>query len=257
MKAVILAGGLGTRLSEETHLKPKPMVEVGQRPILWHIMKYFSCFGVNEFIICLGYKGYIIKEYFSNIVLHNSDVTFDIESGEMELHDNRSEPWKVTLVDTGEKTLTGGRLKKASKYFQEETEIFFTYGDGLTNVNISKLYDFHQSHKRKATVTAVRPPGRFGSLEISQEKQVTKFLEKPLGDGGYINGGFFVLSTDVLEYINDDMVSWENYPMNKLVSEKQLAAYKHDGFWHPMDTARDMHLLNDLWQNDKAPWKLW
>jgi len=255
MKAVILAGGLGTRISEETQLKPKPMIEIGGKPILWHIMKIYSSFGVNEFVICLGYKGYLIKEYFANYYLHMSDVTFDMAGNNMEIHQNSAEPWRVTLVDTGEKTMTGGRLKRVAHYLGDE-DFCFTYGDGVGNVNIGKLIAFHAKHRKLATVTAVQPPGRYGALAL-ENKSVLGFLEKPQGDGGWINGGFFVLSPKVLDYIAEDATSWEIEPMRRLAAEGNLQAYLHKGFWQPMDTLREKTHLEELWTSGKAPWKTW
>ncbi len=256
MKAVILAGGLGTRISEETHLKPKPMIEIGGKPILWHIMKLYSAHGVNEFVICCGYKGYIIKEYFANYFLHMSDVTFDMSHNSMEVHEQKVEPWKVTLVDTGEDTLTGGRLKRVRDYIKQEESFCFTYGDGVSDVDISALISFHKAHGKLATITAVQPPGRYGALEM-QGGLVERFTEKPRGDGGMINGGFFVLSPQVLDNIDGDQSSWEGDPLTNLASEGQLMAYEHDGFWQPMDTLRDKNNLEELWQSGKAPWKKW
>lgn len=256
MIAVILAGGLGTRISEETHLKPKPMIEVGGKPILWHIMKLYSSHGVNDFIICCGYKGYIIKEYFANYFLHMSDVTFDMQSNTMEVHRQKAEPWKVTLVDTGETSMTGGRLKRVSEYLKNEDAFCFTYGDGLANINISEEIKFHKAHGKLATVAAVQPPGRYGALSLADEL-VTGFTEKPRGDGGLINGGFFVLSPKVLPLIEDDCSSWEGEPLQQLAHDNQLVAWKHSGFWHAMDTLRDKNYLEDLWQTNKAPWCLW
>jgi glucose-1-phosphate cytidylyltransferase len=256
MKAVILAGGLGTRISEETHLKPKPMVEIGGRPILWHIMKMYSAAGVNDFVICCGYRGYIIKEFFANYFLHTSDVTFDMSDNSMQLHHRSAEPWRVTLVDTGESALTGGRLKRVSQYLINDKEFCFTYGDGLADLNISELIKFHKKHGKLATVTAVSPPGRYGAVEI-EHGAVKSFIEKPRGDGGLINGGFFVLSPKVIDYISGDKTSWENGPLAKLVSLKQLMAFEHRGFWQPMDTLRDKHHLEELWMSGKAPWKCW
>jgi glucose-1-phosphate cytidylyltransferase len=256
MKAVILAGGLGTRISEETHLKPKPMIEIGGKPILWHIMKIYSYHGVNDFIICCGYKGYIIKEYFANYFLHMSDVTFDISRNSMQVHQQNAEPWKVTLVDTGESTMTGGRLKRIERYLEGQREFCFTYGDGVANVNISDLIAFHRKQKVKATLTATFPPGRFGAFEM-QGSKVKSFQEKPNGDGGMINGGFFVLSPSVLDLIDGDDCVWERGPLESLSRNGELAAYKHEGFWQPMDTLRDKALLEDLWQSGTAPWKLW
>ena len=256
MKAVILAGGLGTRLSEETDLKPKPMVEIGGKPILWHIMKMYSSHGVHDFIICCGYKGYVIKEYFKNYYLHQSDVTFDMSSNTMEVHHERAEPWKVTLLDTGDDSMTGGRLKQVEKYIKDEDEFFFTYGDGVSDVNLTETLNFHHSHNKLATLTAVYPPGRFGALDVSDGK-VKQFKEKPKGDGALINGGFFVLSPKVLQYINDDKTIWEQYPLNQLASDGELMAYEHNGFWQTMDTLRDKHYLEELWSSNNAPWKSW
>lgn len=255
MKVVILAGGLGTRLSEETHLKPKPMIEIGGKPVLWHIMKIYSTHGINDFIICCGYLGYQIKEYFANYFLHMSDVTFDMASNHMEVHQNNVEPWRVTLVDTGDDTMTGGRLKRVKSYLDAE-DFCLTYGDGVGNVNIPELIAHHRKQGLLATVTAVQPPGRFGSLNITQGK-VTGFVEKPHGDGGWINGGFFVLSPKVIDYIEGDRTFWEREPMEKLAREKNLSAYMHTGFWHPMDTLRDKNYLEKLWASGKAPWKIW
>lgn len=256
MKAVILAGGLGTRISEETHLKPKPMVEIGGKPILWHIMKLYSAHGVNDFVICCGYKGYVIKEYFANYFLHMSDVTFDMTTNQMEVHAKNAEPWRVTQVDTGEQTLTGGRLKRVAAFVQNESEFCFTYGDGLSDVDISQSIAFHRQHGKLATVTAVQPPGRYGALELSAN-QVTGFIEKPRGDGGLINGGFFVLSPKVLDMIADDQTSWEGEPLTQLANMGQMMAFEHKGFWQPMDTLRDKTHLEELWQSGQAPWKLW
>jgi glucose-1-phosphate cytidylyltransferase len=256
MKAVILAGGLGTRLSEETVLKPKPMVEIGDKPILWHIMKSYSAHGVNEFVICCGYKGYIIKEYFANYFLHTSDVTFNMKNNEMEVHTRNAEPWKVTLVSTGDDTLTGGRLKRVRQYVNDEESFCFTYGDGISDVNISELIEFHKNHGMLATLTATQPPGRFGALDLDGNK-INSFQEKPQGDGAWINGGFFVLSPTVIDYIENDQTSWEKQPMEKLAQEGQLLAYFHHGFWQPMDTLRDKVHLEELWQSGKAPWKNW
>lgn len=256
MKAVILAGGFGTRISEETHLKPKPMIEIGGKPILWHIMKIYSHYGINEFIICCGYKGYVIKEYFANYFLHMSDVTFNMESNEMEVHAMKSEPWKVTLVDTGEETMTGGRLKRVAPYITEDT-FCFTYGDGLADVNISDLIAFHESQNTLSTLLATHPPGRFGALEINQSQKVSAFQEKPKGDGGMINGGFFVLSKKVLDFIGDDSTIWEHAPLEHLAATGELSAYKHHGFWQPMDTLRDKTHLESLWSSGNAPWKKW
>ncbi|KAB0577387.1 MULTISPECIES: glucose-1-phosphate cytidylyltransferase [Ideonella] len=255
MKAVILAGGAGTRLSEETSVRPKPMVEIGGLPILWHILKVYSSFGVNDFIICCGYKGYVIKEYFSNYFLHMSDVTFDMSNGSMQVHDHKAEPWKVTLVNTGENTLTGGRLRRVRPFLGDE-DFCFTYGDGLADLDIGALIRFHQAHGREATMTAVRPPGRFGSVELLGDA-VNRFVEKPLGDGGWINGGFFVLKPRVIDLIAHDMVTWESTPLETLAAADQLRAFKHDGFWQPMDTLRDKHQLESLWSSGQAPWKFW
>lgn len=256
LKAVILAGGLGTRISEETSLKPKPMVEIGGKPILWHIMKIYSFYGINDFIVCCGYKGYVIKEYFANYFLHMSDVTFDMEHNKMEVHQQNAEPWKVTLVDTGENTMTGGRLKRIKDYVKDEEAFCLTYGDGVSDVNIGELIAFHYSQDVKATLTATMSPGRFGALDFSGDK-VNSFREKPIGDGAMINGGFFVLSPEVIDYIGDDQVVWERGPLEKLAKEGELAAYQHMGFWQPMDTLRDRVYLEELWQADRAPWKLW
>ena len=256
MKAVILAGGLGTRISEETHLKPKPMIDIGGKPILWHILKMYSAHGVNDFIICCGYKGYLIKEYFANYFLHMSDVTFDMANNRMEVHEQKAEPWRVTLIDTGENTMTGGRLKRAAKYLENEEAFCFTYGDGVADVDIAASIAFHKAHGKMATVTAVLPPGRFGSLERDGD-MVRGFIEKPRGEGGWINGGFFVLSPKVIDYIEEDNTSWEQAPMAALATQNQLRAFEHFGFWQPMDTLREKVLLEDLWQSGKAPWKQW
>ncbi len=256
MKAVILAGGYGTRLSEETRIKPKPMVEIGDRPILWHIMKFYSAYGVNEFIICCGYKGYIIKEYFANYFLHMSDVTFDMQSNHMEVHQKHAEPWKVTLVDTGQDTLTGGRLKRVRNYVGDET-FCFTYGDGLSNVDIGQLISYHQQKGLWVTVTAVQPTGRYGALNIDPEGKVINFQEKPQGDGGWVNGGYFVLEPQVFDLIEGDMTSWEEELLQEIASKNQLAAYIHNGFWQAMDTLRDKNKLEELWFSGKAPWKVW
>jgi glucose-1-phosphate cytidylyltransferase len=255
MKAVILAGGLGTRISEETHLKPKPMIEIGGMPILWHILKSYSAYNINDFVICCGYKGYIIKEYFANYFLHMSDVTFDIANNTMQVHKKSAEPWTVTLVDTGIDTMTGGRLKKIQKYVEDDT-FCFTYGDGLSNVNINKLINFHKKNNTKATVTAVQPPGRFGTLNISENK-ITNFKEKPAGDGNWINGGFFVLEPSVFDYIQNDSTLWEREPLENLAKENHLSAFRHSGFWQPLDTLRDKNYLDDLWTSNNAPWKIW
>lgn len=256
MKAVILAGGLGTRLSEETSLRPKPMVEIGGKPILWHIMKMYSHYGINDFIICCGYKGYVIKEYFANYFLHMSDVTFDMQHNEMHVHEKRAEPWKVTLIDTGDESMTGGRLGRVADYVKYDEAFCFTYGDGVSDVDIGKLIEFHRQHGKEATLTATYPPGRFGALDI-QNKQIKRFMEKPKGDGGMINGGFFVLSPSVLSLIKDDKTTWEQEPLMSLAERGELMAFEHTGFWQPMDTLRDKHLLEELWAAEKAPWKKW
>ncbi|MDO9318896.1 MAG: glucose-1-phosphate cytidylyltransferase [Gammaproteobacteria bacterium] len=256
MKAVILAGGLGTRISEETHLKPKPMIEIGGKPILWHIMKMYSAHGVNEFVVCCGYKGYVIKEYFANYFLHMSDVTIDMADNRMEVHNQKAEPWKVTLVDTGDATLTGGRLKRVARYIEKEEAFCFTYGDGVSDVDISAAIKFHQGHGKLATVTAVQPPGRYGALERIGN-QVTNFVEKPRGDGGLINGGFFVLSPECLSLIEGDQTSWEGEPLTQLARMQQMMAFEHQGFWQPMDTLRDKNYLEELWIGGEAPWKIW
>ena len=255
MKAVILAGGYGTRISEETSNKPKPMIEIGNKPILWHILKIYSQYGINEFIICCGYKGYVIKEYFANYFLHTCDVTFDMKDNSMDIHSKHTEPWKITLVDTGENTMTGGRLKRVAEHIGDQT-FCFTYGDGVADVNIHKLIEFHKSKKRKATLTAVNPPGRFGSLEFERGK-VLSFKEKPKGDGSLINGGFFVLEPEVLDLIDGDECTWEDYPLRILAESNDLSAYFHDGFWQPMDMLRDKNYLENLWKTKKAPWKIW
>ena len=257
MKAVILAGGLGTRLSEETTSKPKPMVEIGGMPILWHIMKTYSSHGVNEFIICCGYKGYVIKEYFANYFLHMSDITFNMKDNSFDVHQNNAEPWTVTLVDTGLETLTGGRLKRVQEYIKDEESFCFTYGDGLSNVNISALISYHKKFGKEATLTAVRPQARFGAIKINSDGLIDHFQEKPDGVGSWINGGFFVLSPKVIERIEGDQTSWEGPPLSELASDGELAAFQHDGFWQPMDTLREKILLNNLWNEDKAPWKTW
>jgi glucose-1-phosphate cytidylyltransferase len=255
MRAVILAGGLGTRISEETHLKPKPMIEIGGKPILWHIMKIYCAHGINDFVICCGYKGYLIKEYFANYFLHTSDVTFDVANNRMQVHQASAEPWRVTLVDTGETTQTGGRLKRVASYIAGE-DFCFTYGDGVANVDVRGAIKFHQSNGTLATVTCVQPPGRFGALDLAQGK-IVGFKEKPHGDGGYINGGFFVLSPKVIDYIDNDNTKWEFEPLERLAREGQLSAYQHDGFWQPMDTLRDRLALEELWASGNAPWKIW
>ena len=255
MKAVILAGGFGTRISEESHLRPKPMIEIGGKPILWHIMKIYSHYGINDFVICLGYKGYMIKEYFANYFLHMSDVTFDMSSNQMHVHHKSAEPWKVTLVNTGESSMTGGRLRRVREYLDDE-DFCFTYGDGVADIDIGKLVEFHRTHGKLATVTAIQPPGRYGALAMDGDA-VLGFQEKPKGDGGWINGGFFVLSPKVLDYIDSDDSTWEQEPLITLAEQGQLLAYKHEGFWQAMDTLREKNLLEDLWQSKTAPWKVW
>ena len=256
MKAVILAGGLGTRISEETHLKPKPMIEIGGKPILWHVMKIYSSHGINDFIICCGFKGYVIKEYFANYFLHMSDVTFDMSNNKMKVHQQNAEPWTVTLVDTGEDTQTGGRLKRVAYYLKNEKAFCFTYGDGLANIDITKLIKFHESHGKLATVTAVQPPGRYGALNRDNDL-VTGFVEKPKGDGGWINGGFFVLSPECMNYIDSDNTAWEQKPLKNIAIKGELIAYEHKDFWQPMDTLREKNLLEELWESGNAPWKTW
>lgn len=256
MKAVILAGGLGTRLSEETAVRPKPMVEIGGKPILWHIMKMYSAHGINDFIICCGYKGYVIKEYFANYFLHMSDVTFDMRENEMQVHHKRAEPWNVTLVDTGDASMTGGRLKRVADYVKDDEAFLFTYGDGVADVDIKASIDFHKSHGKLATLTATFPPGRFGALDI-KNKQIRSFKEKPKGDGAMINGGFFVLSPKVIDLIENDATTWEQEPLNTLAAQGELMAFEHPGFWQPMDTLRDKHYLESLWESGKAPWNIW
>jgi glucose-1-phosphate cytidylyltransferase len=256
MKAVILAGGLGTRISEETHLKPKPLIDIGGRPILWHIMKRYSAYGVNDFVICCGYKGYLIKEYFANYFLHMSDVTFDMANNRMEVHQQKAESWKVTLIDTGDSTQTGGRLKRVADYIKNEKSFCFTYGDGVSNVDICESIKFHHRHGKLVTVTAVSPPGRYGAIERDGDK-VKGFIEKPRGDGGVINGGFFVLSPKALEFIDGDQTSWEGEPMSRLANIGQMMAFEHKGFWQPMDTLREKKLLEKLWESGEAPWKNW
>jgi len=255
MKAVILAGGMGTRISEESQTKPKPMIEIGGKPILWHILKIYSHHGINNFVICCGYKGYMIKEYFANYFLHNSDVTFDLKSNSVKIHQNKSEPWNITLVDTGEQTLTGGRLKRVSKYIGNE-DFCFTYGDGLSDLNLNELISFHKKKGALATLAGVQPPGRFGALNLNGDK-VINFKEKPDGDGGWINGGFFILSPKVLNYIENDQTIWEKDPIEKLSSEGNLFVFKHSGFWMSMDTMRDKNALEAMWEKNNAPWKVW
>jgi glucose-1-phosphate cytidylyltransferase len=256
MKAVILAGGMGTRISEESHLRPKPMIEIGGKPILWHIMKIYSHHGISDFVICLGYRGYMIKEYFANYFLHNADVTVDASKNEIHYHTAKSEPWRVTLVDTGEQTMTGGRLKRVSSYLTPDEPFCFTYGDGLANIDIAGLVAFHKKHGKQATVTAVVPPGRYGALSIKGD-QVQSFIEKPAGDDTVINGGFFVLQPSVIDHIESDATPWEAAPLQNLAAEKELMAFRHNGFWQPMDTLRDRLQLEQMWSSGKAPWKVW
>jgi glucose-1-phosphate cytidylyltransferase len=258
MRAVILAGGLGTRISEETHLKPKPMIEIGGRPILWHIMKIYSAHGINDFVVCCGYKGYLIKEYFANYFLHMSDVTFDMTKNEMQVHQQKVEPWRVTLVDTGEDTMTGGRLKRVADYVRNDEAFCFTYGDGVANIDVTSQIAFHKQHGKLATITAVQPPGRYGALAMTDKTGlVGGFIEKPKGDGGWINGGFFVLSPKCLDYIEGDPTPWEAEPLTQIASRGQLMAFEHRGFWQPMDTLRDKNQLEELWLSGDAPWKSW
>jgi len=257
MKAVILAGGLGTRLSEETGVRPKPMVEIGGKPILWHIMKLYSHHGVTDFVVCLGYKGYMIKEFFANYFLHTADVTFDMRTNRMDVHQAHAEPWTVTLVDTGDSSLTGGRLKRVADYVRDETSFCMTYGDGVGDIDISASIEFHRRHGRLATLTTTFPPARFGALAIEADGRVASFEEKPRGDGAMVNGGFFVLSPSVLDYIDGDATSWEREPLSRLASEGELMAYEHTGFWQPMDTLHDKNLLESLWASDSAPWRVW
>ncbi len=256
MKAVILAGGLGTRLSEETASRPKPMVEIGGKPILWHILKMYSHHGVNDFVICCGYKGYVIKEYFANYFLHMSDLTFDMRSNRMEVHHKRAEPWNITLVDTGDESMTGGRLLRVTEYIRQDEAFCFTYGDGVSDIDISASIEFHRSHGKAATLTAAYPPGRFGALDL-EGRQVKRFMEKPKGDGGMINGGFFVLSPRVLDYLENDGTVWEQRPLQRLAADGELMAFEHHGFWQPMDTLRDKTYLEELWASGSAPWKSW
>lgn len=255
VKCVILAGGLGTRIAEETSVKPKPMVEIGGKPILWHIMKMYSTHGVTDFIICCGYKGYMIKEFFANYFLHTSDITFDLAENEMTIHQRRSENWRVTLVDTGEKSLTGGRLKRVADYLEGEESFAFTYGDGVSDIDLTAEFEFHRTHGKLATVAAVLPAGRYGALDVDNTNNVLGFIEKPRGDGGLINGGFFVLSTKCLEYLEDDLTVWEAEPLTRLANEGELMAFEHGGFWQPMDTLREKNLLEDLWASGEAPWR--
>jgi glucose-1-phosphate cytidylyltransferase len=256
MKAVILAGGLGTRISEETYLKPKPMIEVGGKPILWHIMKIYSSHGINDFVICCGYRGYVIKEYFANYFLHMSDVTFDMSLNKMDVHHRNAEPWRVTLIDTGDDTMTGGRLKRTEDFVKDEEAFCFTYGDGVADIDITALIKFHKQHGKQATVTSVQPPGRYGALNMNGKK-VVSFIEKPRGDGSRINGGFFVLSPKCLDYIDGDATSWESAPLVRLASNGELISFVHEGFWQPMDTLRDKNQLEELWLSGRAPWKSW
>lgn len=257
MKAVILAGGFGTRISEESAIRPKPMVEIGDNPILWHIMKIYSFYGINDFVICCGYKSHVIKEYFANYHLHRADVTFDLKNDEMQVHNNGAEPWRVTLVETGDGTLTGGRLKRVREYVSDGT-FCMTYGDGVSNVNIHDLIDFHKAQGTLATLTAAQPPGRFGAFKLNRdESKVSSFKEKPDGDGAWVNSGFFVLEPGVMDYIEGDAITWEKEPMEMLAAAGELAAYRHSGFWQPMDSLRDKHVLEDLWQSGRAPWKVW
>ena len=256
MKAILLAGGLGTRISEESHLKPKPMIEIGGKPILWHIMKIYSEHGINDFIICCGYKSYVIKEYFTNYFLHMSDLTVDMTNNSLEVHEQNAEPWKVTLIETGLNTQTGGRLKRVSKYLEDDETFCLTYGDGVSNINISKSIEFHKEHGKLATMAAVQPPGRFGALKLVG-KAITNFQEKPIGEGSWINGGFFVMSPKILDYIEDDKTILEGEPLQRLAQENELMAFKHNGFWKPMDTLRDKIQLEEMWKNNCAPWKSW
>jgi len=256
MKVVLLAGGLGTRLSEETVIKPKPMVEIGGMPILWHIMKIYSSYGFNDFVVCLGYKGYIIKEYFANYFLHKSDVTIDLSNNELKIHDSQAEPWRITLVDTGNETMTGGRIKRIKQHIGDET-FMLTYGDGLADVNISELYQFHKKSNKYCTVTAVQPSGRFGALNILDNKAVHSFMEKPKGDGSWINGGYFVCEPQIFDYIEGDYTLWEREPMERIAAEGQMVAFEHKGFWKPMDTLREKHELEEDWVSNKAKWKVW
>ena len=257
MKAIILAGGLGTRLSEETDLKPKPMVEIGGKPIIWHIMKVYSTHGINDFVICCGYKGYLIKEYFQNYFLHQSDVTFHLQANSMEVQKNNTDPWKITLIDTGDNVMTGGRLKRVEEYVKDEEAFCFTYGDGLGDINISELIKFHKNHGKEATVTATRPPGRYGALQFGPKGVVKNFQEKPDGDGRWVSGGFFVLNPNIFDRIDGDQSIWEDEALKELTKSNQLVAFKHEGFWQPMDTLQEKIMLNDLWNNGNAPWKVW
>lgn len=257
MKAVILAGGYGTRISEETTVRPKPMVEIGEKPILWHILKIYSYYGINQFIICCGYKGYMIKEYFANYFMHKSDITFDLKNNEMKVHQNDAEPWEVTLINTGGGTMTGGRIKRIQEYVKNET-FCLTYGDGVSNLNITELVDFHKENEVYATLTAVQPPGRFGTFRLgSKDEKIASFKEKPAGDGAWINGGFFVLEPEIFDYIEGDETVWEKVPLEQLANAGKLAAYRHEGFWQPMDTLRDKNCLQDLWDSKDCPWQIW
>lgn len=256
MKTVLLAGGLGTRISEESEIKPKPMIEIGGKPILWHIMKLYSSFGFDDFIVCCGYKGYFIKDYFHHYYMHQADVTIDLSNNDIVFHKSKSEPWKITLVDTGLSTMTGGRIKRVSDYIGSDT-FMLTYGDGVSNVQIDKLVAYHKLNQKLATVTAIQPAGRFGGMDIAESGEVTSFIEKPIGDGGWINGGFFVLEPGIFEYIDDDSTIWEKSPLERLTTDCQLTAYKHTGFWQPMDTLRDKQYLEKLWEKNEAPWKVW
>ncbi|MFA6054899.1 MAG: glucose-1-phosphate cytidylyltransferase [Thermodesulfovibrionales bacterium] len=256
MKVILLAGGFGTRISEESHLRPKPMIEIGDKPLIWHIMKTYSYYGFNDFIVCLGYKGYIIKEYFANYFLHQSDITIDLDKNRIEAHDSKAEPWKITLVDTGLNTLTGGRIKRVRKYLNKNT-FMLTYGDGVGDIDIRRLLDFHKNHGKYATITAVQPPGRFGSMNLGDGDNVLSFQEKPKGDNAWINGGFFVLEPQVMDYIEGDETLWEKEPLERLAKDGQLLAYKHYGFWKPMDTLRDKTELENLWNSEKSPWNVW
>ena len=257
MKAVLLAGGLGTRIAEETALRPKPMIEIGGKPILWHIMKMYSAYGINDFVVCCGYRGYVIKEYFANYFLHTSDVTFDLQGNSMEVHRRHAEPWRVSLIDTGDATMTGGRIRRIADYVRDDEAFCLTYGDGVSDVDIGRLVDFHLAHGQLATITATNPLGRFGTLNIQCNDRVTSFREKPHGDGGMINGGFFVLSPKVIDYIDGDQTLWEREPLERLAEAGELVAYRHDGFWQCMDTLRDKQLLDELWVRGNAPWKVW
>jgi glucose-1-phosphate cytidylyltransferase len=256
VKAVILAGGLGTRISEETHLRPKPMIEVGGKPLLWHIMKLYSAHGVHDFVVCCGYKGYVVKEYFANYFLHTSDVTFDLKNNRVEVHQNSAEPWRVTLVDTGEQTMTGGRLRRVRDHVEDE-RFFFTYGDAVSDVDLHELLRFHEARRATVTLTAIQPSGRFGAVELDADGAVTTFQEKPQGDGGWVNGGFFVVEPAAIDHVAGDDTIWEREPLEGLTAEGRVAAYRHQGFWHPMDTLRDKNRLEELWADGRAPWRTW